>query len=551
MAVHARRGRRRTGACGPGSCLVVVRERRRSVAQRGERPPAAGARRARRRAARPGRVVGVGARAGRPGRRGGARRSRSSPSQPEREPLAAGLPAPARAARPRYLACVVPAFDAGRKAGLGLGGHGRRRGPPRAGLGRRRSRGSTLPGLLPLGVRDGRGRRLRDARAPLLTGGAVGASVGRRAADASAPAVRAARAGACSSSRARSLAAGAPRAARADAAPSRPRCATCVNLSAGRRRDAAGLRQLAGRRSRPCPPTPRRRAWLRELNLDPSARARRRARRARSSRSARSSSSRPRGSSSATPTRCARLERRLDVGGRRARLGRPPPPRSRWTPGRLLQFLGPGPGARCATSPQTLARLARAPGLPASFSVGGRSAARCDPPGTVARRRSRERRRRCSCSRRSVGACRRCRRSRVGTPGARDAGPRGRRRSRRRVRSSRRRWRATASALGPVRDYAQRLRHRTRSTGRHCRSARPRPSRPGCSRAVDPRQTVPTRFYARVTAAGGARGGAPGGHHRRRASHVPAADVRGAARPLARAAAAGRRRRSSPTRSRC
>ena len=71
------------------------------------------------RAARPARVVGVGARPGRPGRTP-ASRSREILSVRAGARTSRGCSARAGSSRRRrYLACVVPAFEAGRKAGLG------------------------------------------------------------------------------------------------------------------------------------------------------------------------------------------------------------------------------------------------------------------------------------------------------------------------------------------------------------------------------------------------------------------------------------------------
>ena len=132
--------------------------------------------------------------------------------------------------------------------------------------------------------------------------------------------------------------------------------------------------------------------WLRELNLDPSARAVAGLGVA-SSRSARSSSSRRPGSSSAT-----RTPSRGSSGGSRSRVAvlgsvvrrRVEP----MDPGRLVQFLGPA-HARLRTSPQTLARRARDAGPAAVVQLAARSGARCGPAGT-ARAPPRRRRRRSS-----------------------------------------------------------------------------------------------------------------------------------------------------------
>ena len=68
-----------------------------------------------------------------------------------------------------------------------------------------------------------------------------------------------------------------------------------------------------------------------------------------------------------------------------------------------------------------------------------------------------------------------------------------------------------------------------------------RPSRPRLLAQLEPAATLPRRYYARVTSAGAPV--APTGPVADHRPDVPAADVRGAARPLARAARAGRRRR--------
>ena len=70
------------------------------------------------RAARPDRVVGVGARAGRADGRDRSRSRTCSPRSPTRTSRGSSRPRRLEA-ETSYLACVVPAFDAGRKAGLG------------------------------------------------------------------------------------------------------------------------------------------------------------------------------------------------------------------------------------------------------------------------------------------------------------------------------------------------------------------------------------------------------------------------------------------------
>ena len=64
---------------------------------------------------------------------------------------------------PRYYACLVPAFEAGRKAGLGEPLHGGGR-DAATGVGPDRRRAGDAAGLLPLGVQHGRGGRLRGSR---------------------------------------------------------------------------------------------------------------------------------------------------------------------------------------------------------------------------------------------------------------------------------------------------------------------------------------------------------------------------------------------------
>ena len=140
---------------------------------------------------------------------------------------------------------------------------------PRPGTGR--SRASTLPVYYHWEFATGSGGDF-ETLARLLTAAAGRGDVGRRPLRVGDAAVRAARRRRARSSRARSSRRGAP-APPAPTAAFRNALRKLVNLAAAsrssRRRSTA-----AGRpRSRPCPPTPRRRAWLRELNLDPAARA--------------------------------------------------------------------------------------------------------------------------------------------------------------------------------------------------------------------------------------------------------------------------------------
>ena len=277
----------------------------------------------------------------------------------------------------------MPAFDAGRRAGLGGS-----RSPsedqlapawdadPAAGR---------AAGLLPVGVRDRRGRRLRDARRP-ADRRAHGADVGRRALRRR----RTSRSGCPSRGtlefQGPLLAVNAPAPpAPAPAVPGRAAARCSTSRRAGRH--AAGLRQPPGRAADRPAPTPRRRAGCASSTST-------RPRAAAAGLGARIVQERQEqlvavglGAARRRPTRCARLERRLELRRGRARLGHAPPPASRWTPGRLLQFLGPA-HARVRTSPQTLRRLARGARACRRRSARPRSGARCGPAGPLARRRS-------------------------------------------------------------------------------------------------------------------------------------------------------------------
>ena len=437
----------------------------------------------------------------------GARAGRADATPPSRsqqlltvaarpQPLAADLPAPAGAAHGLHRV---------RRARV------RRRAPRRARLGGHRHEDQLAPAwdadaaarraarLLPVGVRDRRAAAT-SRRSPTCSGRSRRrtSAAGRCA---SAPAVRAARP---RRARARGPAAraGARSTPPAPTARVPDRAARALNLGAEAGRHAARLRQLPGGARRPSRPTPTRRAWLRELNLDPSARARRRASARGSCRSARSSSSPRPGTSSATPTRS-----RGSSGGWSS--ASPCSARScaatssRWTPGRLLQFLGPGADAACARRRQTLARRARDRRACRRRSARPRSGARQRPVGAVARRLPA--RRRCS-SRRSRPA--------LGTPvpvigpvagdaalvTPDDVHPRP-------VNGCRGRA-SPPPSLPRRRDGPARLRAALRrSAARGARRSASRPSsRPRCSRSLEPAADAAAALLrARDRSAGGAR----------------------------------------------
>ena len=122
--VHAGRGPGPTTGCGRGSCSSSSRQQPGvAIDVRPDHPlPGADDRaagRRRRRAARPLRVVGLGARARRRGRGAGIGRRRTLAAA-ARTSTSRGSSAPAGSSRARdYVACLVPAFEAGRLAGLG------------------------------------------------------------------------------------------------------------------------------------------------------------------------------------------------------------------------------------------------------------------------------------------------------------------------------------------------------------------------------------------------------------------------------------------------
>ena len=187
VAVHPGRRRRpgtaaplagAGGACAsrPGCGCARPRDEPLPVLEIG--PPA----RAVGRTARPGRFVGLGPRPGRHAPAGDGRASCAPcwPHGPSCRSRACSVP---RLLAPftDYIACVVPAFEAGRRAGLGQPADRGR--APDAGLGQRHlsPAGERLPaGVLPLGVphRGARGLRVdrRAARAarPLAGGRAAG-----------------------------------------------------------------------------------------------------------------------------------------------------------------------------------------------------------------------------------------------------------------------------------------------------------------------------------------------------------------------------------------
>ena len=154
----------------------------------------------------------------------------------------------------RYLACVVPAFDAGRKAGLGeevTAADEDQLAPAWDAA----KPVVTLPVYYHWEFATGSGgdfetlaRRLKPQP---VGGGRRPPAAARRARSRSA-----CRTAACSSSRARSSRPGRSRGRRRPTR-SATRCASCVNLADGRAgRGAAGLRPLAVGARRPSPPTP-------------------------------------------------------------------------------------------------------------------------------------------------------------------------------------------------------------------------------------------------------------------------------------------------------
>ena len=370
----------------------------------------------------------VGARAGRPGRRGGARAA--DPHRRARaQSVAADLPAPARAAHARTCACVVPAFDAGRRAGLGLEVTDEDHLAPAWDLTQPRV---DLPVYFQWEFATGEGGDF-ETLAALLTGVRIGAGIGRRALDASHQPFGLPEPGPLEF-QGPLLAVNAP----APPAPARdlPGRAAEPGQPAGRRHPA-GLRQPPGRpadrsrrrraaalaaRAQPRPGRPRRgRAGCADRPGAPGAARRVRLGAARRGR---------RGGAAREP---ARLRR----GG--ARLVLPPPPAD---DGHRAPAAVPraGPGARADVAADAR-RLARRQGRAGGLHVGGlpaRAATRRDrrapafaEPAVAAA--AREQRARAADDRRS-----RARYAR-----ARVSGPRARRRSRRRGRSSRRRWRAS------------------------------------------------------------------------------------------------------------
>ena len=274
------------------------------------------------------------------------------------EPLAAALPAPARArdALPRVRRARVRGGAQGRAR---RGGDRGRRGQARAGVGRRRSRSSRCRSTTTGSSRPAAGgdfetlaRRLKPqpvaanvGRRPLRVGQAAVRAAGRRRAPARGRARRARRA----------------HAARADERV--PQRAAQARQPRRRRPSSRRRSTAAGsRRATTVPADTGQPEWLRDLNLDPSARAvaglgvvvvQKRPGAAR----------RRRVEPARRPERGARGRAAARGRGRRARLGRPPPRSSRWSPGRLVQFLGPA-STRMRTSPRDAARRAREPGPP-------------------------------------------------------------------------------------------------------------------------------------------------------------------------------------------
>ena len=155
----------------PWLCLVVVRKqdgvtlgshRRRAVAGAADRRAGA----SEHRAARPARKLGLGARPGGVGRQHAAERARRAGRLARAGAVSADLSAHP-AAETDYIACVVPTFELGRKAGLGLAidrcRSDRRQGARAGVVAIARAGAGDAAGLLPLGVPYRRGRRLRVA----------------------------------------------------------------------------------------------------------------------------------------------------------------------------------------------------------------------------------------------------------------------------------------------------------------------------------------------------------------------------------------------------
>ncbi len=345
----------RTDGCDRGSCLVVV--------ERGEDVRAAlagGPARCRcstlpaSRAARPRRVVGMGAR---------ARSSQADPSQPveqilasqpEREPVPAGLPAPPGAGDPRTSRASCRPSRPGGRPGWGW----RSRRPTRTASAPAWDRDAAqvrAARLLPVGVRHRRRRRLRDARAP-AEAEAGRADVGRRPLARRRPAVRAARR---RPARVRGRA-GRPRASFTRPAPSAEfRQALRDLLNPGRRRPVVAPPVYGSRQAAQAAVPGRRRAAALAARAEP-----RPAPRARSPGSARGRPGARRSSSSpsaweqlgdAGRGRAARAAARVRRGG--PRLGRCAAASSRWTPGGWCSSSGPA-HARAADVAGDAARVA-------------------------------------------------------------------------------------------------------------------------------------------------------------------------------------------------
>jgi hypothetical protein len=385
-----------------------------------------------------------------------------------------------------YLACVVPAFDAGRRAGLGLEVTDEDHLAPAWDLTQPRV---DLPVYFQWEFATGVGGDF-ETLADLLTGVRIGAGIGRRALDASHQPFGLPEPGPLEL-QGPLLAVDAPD-------PPVPSAAFQAALRTLLNQPDVVTPPVYGSHQAAQPTVPADAAppnWLRELNLDPAGRAA-------AGLGARIVQQRQEqlvasvweqlGEADAV----ARLERRLDFGVEvlgsvvRRHL-------QTMDTGFLLQFLGPVQ-ARVRTSPQTLAASLAGKGVPAAFSSAAfRRALR--PAGTVARRRSPN-----PPSLQLIASSVRVRPMTIGPlPGTpalvAPAHVKAQLTAPRQIISP-----ALArflSALAPVLEYAQ-------DFATHAIHGPPLPFaldqdyKAGLLAAVDPATTLPKRFYARVTAAG-------------------------------------------------